>query len=218
MPNIINTTPPYLSTNTLWPTSIPLQQPLLTPTRQTSKHSASPIHRSPKPPASLPQKPPKVPRVHPTSPRVASPIAQQTVMFTLTAPPRVEVPTLIAHQTCSTTTTDPIFPLATPLRHTPVSSCTRFTPAHASSRRYLPAFINHWASLACTINRAASVFDEGTGNFHKWRQLQTHPTLSTTWNTSYANKLGCLCQGIRTSPNDGKGVKGPTPSYPFFTT
>ncbi len=46
------------------------------------------------------------------------------------------------------------------------------------------------------------------GNFLEWRQLQTHPTLSITWNTSYANKLGLLCQGIGTGPNKGKHVKG----------
>jgi hypothetical protein len=47
------------------------------------------------------------------------------------------------------------------------------TPARASSRRFPSAFITHWASLAFTINRAASVFDENTGNFLKWHQLQT---------------------------------------------
>jgi hypothetical protein len=34
------------------------------------------------------------------------------------------------------------------------------------------------------------------------------PTLSAIWNTSYANKLGHLCQGISTGPNNGKQVKG----------
>jgi hypothetical protein len=45
------------------------------------------------------------------------------------------------------------------------------------------------------------------GNFLEWHQLRTHPNLSTTWNTSYANELGCLCQGIGTGPNNGKQVK-----------
>jgi hypothetical protein len=62
--------------------------------------------------------------------------------------------------------------------------------------------------LACTINRAAAVFDENTGNFLEWPQLQTHLTLSAPWNTFNANKLGCLCQGIGTGPNYGKRVKG----------
>jgi hypothetical protein len=70
--------------------------------------------------------------------------------------------------------------------------------------------------LAFTINRAASVFDEGTGNFLEWHQLQTHPTLSATWNTSYANKLGRLCQDIGTGPNNGKHVKGTNTLFPIL--
>ncbi len=108
-------TPPLLHTTALWPTSTPLQQ--LPPT---------PINRPSIPPAPFPQKPPNAPRVHPTSPRVASPIAQPTSKFTLAASPRVEAPTSIAHRTCSRNTADPMFPLATPLSHTPVSSHTRY--------------------------------------------------------------------------------------------
>jgi hypothetical protein len=151
---------------------------------------------------------------------VASTIAQPKVKFTLAASPRVEAPTSIEHWTCSRTTADNIFPLATPLSHTPVSSRTRshtaqsVTPAHASSHKYPSAFITHWVFSACTINRAASVFDENLGNFLEWRQLQTHPTLFIIWNTSYANKLGCLCQGIGTGPNKGKHVKGTNTLFP----
>jgi hypothetical protein len=148
-------------------------------------------------------------------------IAQPKVKFSLAASPRVEAPTSIAHQTCSCTTADNIFPLATPLSHTPISSCTRshtaqfVTPACTSSRKYPSAFISHWASSAYTINRAASVFNENTGNFLEWPQLRTHPTLSVTWNTFYANKLGHLCQGIGTGPNKGKHVKGTNTLFPI---
>jgi hypothetical protein len=69
--------------------------------------------------------------------------------------------------------------------------------------------------LACTINRVAPVFDENTGNFLEWHELQNHSTLSTTWNTSYANKLGCLCQGIGTGPNKGKCNKGTNTLFPI---
>jgi hypothetical protein len=54
------------------------------------------------------------------------------------------------------------------------------------------------------------------GNFLKWRQIWTHPTLSATWNTSYANKLGRLCQGIGTSPNHGKHVKVTNTLFPIL--
>ncbi len=53
------------------------------------------------------------------------------------------------------------------------------------------------------------------GNLLEWRQLRTHPTLSTTWNTSYANKLGRLCQGIGTRPNKGKHIKGTITLFPI---
>jgi hypothetical protein len=163
-PTITTVTPPLLHTATHWPTCTPLQQ--LPPT---------PTHRPSIPPAPQPQQSHDAPRVRPTSPRVVSPIAQPPVEFTLAASPRVEAPTLIAHWTCSCTTADNIFQLATPLSHTPVSSRTRshtaqsIIPAHASSCRYPSAFITHWASAACTINRAASVFDENMGDFLEWR-------------------------------------------------
>jgi hypothetical protein len=89
------------------------------------------------------------------------------------------------------------------------------TPARTSSRKYPSVFMTHWASSACTINRAASVLDEITGNFLEWRQLRNHPTLSATLNTSYANKLGHLCQGIGTGPNDSKHVKGTNTLFPI---
>jgi hypothetical protein len=90
------------------------------------------------------------------------------------------------------------------------------TPARASSRKYPSAVITHWASSACTINRAASVFDGNMDNFLEWHQLCTPPTLSITWNTSYASKLGRLYQGICTGPNKGKPVNGTNTIFPIL--
>jgi hypothetical protein len=53
------------------------------------------------------------------------------------------------------------------------------------------------------------------GNFLEWCRLRTHPTLSVTWNTSYANELGCLCQGIGTGPNEDKHIKGTNTLFPI---
>jgi hypothetical protein len=53
------------------------------------------------------------------------------------------------------------------------------------------------------------------GNFLEWCQLRTHPTLSVTWDTSYANKLGCLCQGIGTGPNEVKCIGGTNTLFPI---
>jgi hypothetical protein len=53
-------------------------------------------------------------------------------------------------------------------------------------------------------------------HFLKWHQLWTHPTLFTTWNTSYANKLGRVCHGIGTGPNNCKHVKGTNTLFPIL--
>ncbi len=41
-----------------------------------------------------------------------------------------------------------------------------------------------------------SVLDPATGKFLDHCQLHRDPRYKATWDTSYANKLGCLCQGI----------------------
>jgi hypothetical protein len=56
---------------------------------------------------------------------------------------------------------------------------------------------------------ALSVLDPATGKFLKHRQLCCDPRYKTTWDTSYANKLGRLCQGIGTGAKLGtKRVDG----------
>jgi hypothetical protein len=50
---------------------------------------------------------------------------------------------------------------------------------------------------------ALSVLDSSTGEFLEHRQLRRDPRYKATWDTSYANELGRLCQGIGsgTTPN-----------------
>jgi len=43
---------------------------------------------------------------------------------------------------------------------------------------------------------ALSVLDTSTGEFLEHRQLRRDPRYKETWDTSYANELGRLCQGI----------------------
>jgi hypothetical protein len=45
---------------------------------------------------------------------------------------------------------------------------------------------------------ACPVLDETTGKLLEHRQLRRHPSYKKTWDTSYANELGRLCQGIGT--------------------
>jgi hypothetical protein len=45
------------------------------------------------------------------------------------------------------------------------------------------------------------VLDPSTGKFLEHRQLRHDPCYKTTWDMSYANELGRLCQGIGTGPS-----------------
>jgi hypothetical protein len=56
---------------------------------------------------------------------------------------------------------------------------------------------------------ALFVLDPTTGEFFEHRQLQPDPCYKATWDTSYANELGCLCQGIGLGPTpNGQWVAG----------
>ena len=48
-----------------------------------------------------------------------------------------------------------------------------------------------------------TVLDGTSGKSLQYLQLRKHPKFAHIWNTSYANELGRLCQGI------GQGSKGP---------
>jgi hypothetical protein len=56
---------------------------------------------------------------------------------------------------------------------------------------------------------ALSVLDPFTGKFLKHRQLRRDPRYKAICDTSYANELGCLCQGIGSGiTSDSKRVAG----------
>ena len=46
------------------------------------------------------------------------------------------------------------------------------------------------------------VLDINSGKILEYRQVHKHPNYTDTWNRSYSNKLGRLCQGIGTDPNN----------------
>jgi hypothetical protein len=46
------------------------------------------------------------------------------------------------------------------------------------------------------VPKALSVLDSSTGEFLEHCQLRRDPRYKATWDTSYANELGQLCQGI----------------------
>ena len=68
------------------------------------------------------------------------------------------------------------------------------SPARGSSRQYPKALLLHLAY---------PVTNEETGKALEYRHLKWNPTLASTWQYSYSNTMGCLCQGV------GRGTKGP---------
>ena len=81
------------------------------------------------------------------------------------------------------------------------------TTSHAGSirfstpRLYPQATIDAWCELALPAI-AAPVLDHDTGDTLEHRQLRRHPKYKDVWNTSYANELGRLCQGVGQHPLD----------------
>ena len=67
-------------------------------------------------------------------------------------------------------------------------------PSRAASRQYPNALLLHLAY---------PVIDEDAGKALEYRHLRRHPKLAETWQRSYSNEMGRLCQGV------GKGTKGP---------
>ena len=68
-----------------------------------------------------------------------------------------------------------------------VAMANVITPAQAAKRRFSAQFLE---SLAMPI------LDETSGQSLQYRQLRKHPKFAHIWNTSYANELGRLFQGI----------------------
>jgi len=102
-------------------------------------------------------------------------------------------PEPIANRTRSNTAQTKDIPIAhrtrSKLKHF-VAARTQVVNPHGSERKeHLPS--------------AFPVLDDSTGNVLEYRQLRNHPSYADTWNTSYANELGRLCQDI------GRGTQGP---------
>ena len=68
------------------------------------------------------------------------------------------------------------------------------TPSQAAQQRYPANFLQ---------SLSMPVLDETSRQSLQYRQLHKHSKFAHIWNTSYANELGRLCQGI------GQGSKGP---------
>ena len=57
-------------------------------------------------------------------------------------------------------------------------------------------------TTVCSVDTpmALPVLDVASGKELEYRQLRRHPSYKETWDASYANELGRLCQGIGEHP------------------
>jgi hypothetical protein len=69
-------------------------------------------------------------------------------------------------------------------------------PAEIEGFAYLYQALMHLSSLEALL-----VLKPSTGKFLEHCQLHHDPRYKATWDTSYANELRWLCQGISTGPS-----------------
>ena len=171
------------------PTGGPTTTPACTP----------PAHQAQRPRPHSPDAP--QPRVTvPTeqeSPRVGSPSQQWTLVQPRRTAPPTELP--IAQRTRSHTTQQTTNAFAALATDDEDDTQTVATQLRATTTR--PANALTVPSLAHTA-LALPVLDEETGDTLGHRQLRRHPKYKDTWDKSYADELGWLCQGVGTSAAD----------------
>ena len=85
-------------------------------------------------------------------------------------------------------------PISRRTRSQTASMASVINPLQASQQQYPAKFIQ---------SLAMPVLDETSGQSLQYRQLRKHLKFAHIWNTSYANELGRICQGI------GQGSKVP---------
>ena len=158
------------------------------------------------------------------SPRVAiDPILPQEL------PPRAP----IAHRTRSRAPPPPLalFAGARPYHELvtysiPTAKSTRVLPAALGFAGLCEAFsltpkeVDCFANLCSSLESldsvdptALSVLDPATGEFLEHRQLRRDPRYKVVWDTSYANELGRLCQGIGSGTTPTKQRVGGTNTF-----
>ena len=76
-------------------------------------------------------------------------------------------------------------------------------PYQVAHRKYPRDLLDLWCTPAPPVMEPLPVLDKEPGKLLEHRQLRRHPRLKDTWDTSYSNELGRLCQGI------GRGTVGP---------
>ena len=76
-------------------------------------------------------------------------------------------------------------------------------PPHAAADQPVSQITRLQYALTASLLAALFVIDVESGKLLEHKQLRWHPRLKKTWDTSHANELGHLCQGV------GEGTTGP---------
>ena len=193
---------------------------------------------TPTPPASAFRSPVPSPLPFPVAPRRIS-FADSPLPPAVAPSPRVIIaPTIpprepIAHRTRSRAPAPSLalFAGARPYHelvtyNIPTAKSTRALPvplgfaglceAYSLAPKEVDRFANLCASLEtldCCDPSALSVLDPATGEFLEHRQLRRDPRYKAVWDTSYANELGRLCQGIGSGTTPTKQRVGGTNTF-----
>ncbi len=89
------------------------------------------------------------------------------------------------------------------LSEAPIATCTRAQSNRFAALAEPQDFVPDPQVTGDHLSPVAfPVLDAATGQYLEHRQLRRHPTHKTTWDTSYVNELGRLCQGVGRSPTD----------------
>ena len=174
---------------------------------------------------------------HPRPPFDTTPVTPRQIRFTADTPPRVaiqpspQVPAATTHVEPLPSTLPPRIPIAHRTRSRTNANLALFAGQIPKFSGYVPTpksspqstttamgfaglCRKHGMSSTETKNfaflcQALSVLDSSTGEFLEHRQLRRNPKFKLTWDTSYANELGRLCQGIGVGPKpNSKRVEG----------
>ena len=188
-------------------------------------HAFSPAPAKSLPPASAIRSPQRSPLPFLVAPRCLT-FTDPPLPLVISPPPRVAMePNLpqrepIAQRTRSRAPAPPLalFTGTCPYHervtyNVPTAKTTRSLPVPLGFVGLCEAFSlspkesNGFANLCSSLDKmdcldlsALSVLDPATGEFLEHCQLRRDPRYKTTWDTTYANELGQLCQGVGSGP------------------
>ena len=83
----------------------------------------------------------------------------------------------------------------------PIAQITR---SRTFAKQYTTPSHSRAMSIQLLTHMASSVLEQETGKQLNYGQLKKHPRLQETWNKSFSNEMGRLCQGVGKGPT-GKG-------------